>query len=138
MSENNKALAKQAWMAIAAGQLEALDEYYATELVTHPAAGPPVEGLASFKEMLGTLGSAFHNMKIDLHEVVAEGDYVASRFSLSFTHAGDFMNIPATNKDVNVPGMDLTRISGGKIVEVWGGMDQMSLLMQISAIPSPG
>ena len=74
----------------------------------------------------------------DLHEVVAEGDYVASRFNLSFTHAGDFMNIPATNKDVNVPGMDLTRISGGKIVEVWGGMDQMSLLMQIGAIPSPG
>ena len=138
MSDSNKALAKQAWMAIAAGQLDRLDEYYATGLVTHPAAGLPVEGLANFKEILGTLNSAFHNMKIDLHEVIAEGDYVASRFNLSFTHAGDFMNIPATNKDVNVPGMDLARISGGKIVEVWGGMDQMSLLMQIGAIPSPG
>ena len=138
MSESNKALAKAAWMAIAAGQLDLLGDYYSAELVTHPAAGPPVEGLANFKAMLGTLDGAFHNMKIDLHEVVAEGDYVASRFNLSFTHAGDFMNIPATNKVVNVPGMDLTRIAGGKIVEVWGGMDQMSLLMQIGAIPSPG
>jgi predicted ester cyclase len=137
MSESNKALARKAWEAIAAGELDLLDEYYAPELVSHAAVGPAVEGRATFKKMLGVLNSAFHNMTIEMHEVVAEGDYVASRFNLSFTHAGDFMSIPATNRDMNVEGMDMTRISGGKIVEVWGGMDQLSLLMQIGGINSP-
>jgi len=54
------------------------------------------------------------------------------------THTGDFQGILATGKHMTQTGIDILRIVGGKVVERWGEFDNLGLLQQLGAIPSPG
>jgi predicted ester cyclase len=60
------------------------------------------------------------------------------RWSSTGTHNGVFMGIPPTGKPTTVTGIDIFRIAGGKLVELWQNWDQLGLLQQIGAIPAPG
>lgn len=70
---------------------------------------------------------------VTIEDLVAENDKVAARFTFSGTQQGDFMNIPATGRQVIGNGMDLCRIEDGKITELWGQLDVFGLLEQLSA-----
>ena len=73
-------------------------------------------------------------------DLIAEGDKVVERWSLSMTHTGAaFFGVPAgSGKAVNVTGISIYRIANGKIVEHWGEMDFSRVLMQLGALPAPG
>jgi len=51
---------------------------------------------------------------------------------------GGFVGIPASGKQVQFPGIDIFRIANGQMVEEWLMYDQLRLLQQIGAIPTPG
>jgi predicted ester cyclase len=53
------------------------------------------------------------------------------------THNGPLMGIPATGKPVTVGGIDVFRIAGGQIVELWQHFDQVGMLQQLGVIPTP-
>jgi len=48
------------------------------------------------------------------------------------------MPLPATGKQVTVPGISIVRLAGGKGVEVWSQEDTMGFLQQLGVIPAPG
>ena len=48
------------------------------------------------------------------------------------------MGIPPTGKQIEVSGMDINRLSDGKMRERWAVLDQFGLLQQLGAIPTPG
>jgi predicted ester cyclase len=48
------------------------------------------------------------------------------------------VGIAPTGKKVTVPALDMARYEDGKLVEHWGGPDQMSLLRQLGVIPKMG
>jgi predicted ester cyclase len=70
--------------------------------------------------------------------LVAEGDRVAERWTGHGTHRGDFQGIPATGRQVAVPGTVFYRIAAGKIVEFRGQFDRMSMMEQLGAGSLPG
>ncbi|HTR70589.1 MAG TPA: ester cyclase [Mycobacteriales bacterium] len=75
------------------------------------------------------------------HEVVAQyadGDTVITRILARGRHTGDFMGVPATNKDVSMEGIAIHRVADGKVVEHWAQVDAINLLMQIGALPPLG
>jgi predicted ester cyclase len=45
--------------------------------------------------------------------------------------------MPASGRPVQVTGVDIFRMRGGKIVEQWAAYDLLGILMQIGAIPAP-
>jgi predicted ester cyclase len=68
--------------------------------------------------------------------MVAEDDIVAFNSVIEGKHTGEFMSIPASNKQFSAVEMGFIRIANEKIVEMWGLLDSMGLIRQISAIPS--
>jgi predicted ester cyclase len=46
-------------------------------------------------------------------------------------HTGEFMGAAPTGRQVIVTGMNLFRIAGGKIVEIWLNADDLSELQQL-------
>jgi predicted ester cyclase len=48
------------------------------------------------------------------------------------------MGIKPTGKSVSFEVIDTVRIAAGKIVEHWGLMDNLRLMLQLGVIPSPG
>jgi predicted ester cyclase len=63
---------------------------------------------------------------------------VAVRYTGRGTHAGAFMGIPPTGKQVTFTGIDLFRIAHGRLAEEWLMFDQLGLLRQLGAVPTQG
>ena len=68
--------------------------------------------------------------------MIAEGDKIVGRVTLTGTHQGELMGIPATGKKVSFSEIHIVRISNGKVVEHWEVADTMSMMQQLGVIPS--
>jgi predicted ester cyclase len=70
--------------------------------------------------------------------MVAEGDKVVTRWRMRGTHRGEFRGIAPTDKEVEVTGIGIFRFSpAGKVVESWDSLDELGMLQQLGAIPTP-
>ncbi len=75
---------------------------------------------------------AFPNdLWIKHHQITAEGDLVTIRWESGGTHAGELMGIPATGKSTRVTGLDLFRISNGRIAELWQEWNVLDFMQQL-------
>jgi predicted ester cyclase len=75
---------------------------------------------------------AFPDRKFNIESIIAEGDTVILRWSLSGTHKGTLFGRKATGKQVKVFGTEIVRIQNGKIVEHDDdGVHTLELLRQL-------
>lgn len=75
--------------------------------------------------------SAFPQYEMDAEDVIAEGDRIVVRFTIRGVHKGDFMGIPPTGRQIEVPGIIIYRIADGKIAEHWIQTDAMAMMQQL-------
>jgi len=77
--------------------------------------------------------------RLAFHEVMIDGDLYACRFTMSGTHTGTFMGVPATNRPYSMSGITLMRFAADadRVVERFSQADMLGLLVQIGAMPAP-
>lgn len=138
-SEQNKALVREMMEEVFnRGNMSRLDEFMAPDFVEHEELPPGIPpGREGVKQLPTMLHSAFPDFKVTIDDMVAEGDKVVIRQTWSGTHKGEFMGVPPTGKNVSFQVIDIIRVAGGKVVEHWGQMDNMGLMQQLGAIPTP-
>jgi SnoaL-like polyketide cyclase len=66
--------------------------------------------------------------------LVAEGDKVVGRNSVTGTHQGEYMGLAPTGKSVAYNEIFIFRFTGGRIAETWGVVDVFSQLKQLGVI----
>jgi len=110
------------------------DEMCAPGYTLHFQGNPPMD-LKSTKQLVEMMYAAIPDAKHTIEDVIAEGDKVVVRLTIRGTHKGDLMGIAPTGKQVTMSGIDILRISGGKVAEDWFAFDQMGLMQQIGAVP---
>lgn len=140
MSEVNKAVVRRVFEEVFnQGRLDVVDEVVAADCVEHTPPWPefPVDdvrtGLKQFAQMLR---DAFPDLHITVEDMVAEGDKVAVYFTITGTHKGELMGVPASGAPVSVMGFDLIRVVDGICTDHWGVEDNLALMQQIGAIPA--
>jgi SnoaL-like polyketide cyclase len=74
---------------------------------------------------------------VSIDDLLTDGDRFASRTTVTGTHTGGLMGLPATGKHISVEAVDLGRIENGQAKERWGGLNTYSLLTQLGVIPAP-
>jgi steroid delta-isomerase-like uncharacterized protein len=79
---------------------------------------------------------AFPDLKASVDFMVAEGDYVAVRWTATGTNTGAAMGIPATGKSVRTSGTAVFRFENGAIAEEWVAADSMGLMRQLGLLPA--
>jgi predicted ester cyclase len=68
--------------------------------------------------------------------LIAEGDLVVERFTASGTHTGaPLMGVAATGKSIVMAGINIFRVSNGRIIERWGRLDEVGLLRELGLVP---
>jgi predicted ester cyclase len=87
------------------------------------------------KEIVRAYHSAYPDLTHTMEKQVAEGDMVVTRWTTHGTHQGGVMGISPSGKQIEVSGMSMDRISGGKITENWVNWDTLEMLQQIGVIP---
>jgi predicted ester cyclase len=95
-----------------------------------PGVDPGIEGIRFFiKEFMH---KAFPDLKVEILQMIAEGDLVNTYKVFHATHLGDFMGIAPTGRRIKLYVMDIVRIQNGQYKEHWGIRDTHMLLQQIS------
>jgi steroid delta-isomerase-like uncharacterized protein len=80
--------------------------------------------------------TAFPDARISVDACVAEGDTVATRWTLIGTHHAAFQGIPPTGRAVRFTGIEYNRVVDGRFAEHWSMFDNVALLQQIGAMPA--
>jgi steroid delta-isomerase-like uncharacterized protein len=138
-AEDNKALVRryceEAWNK---HNPAVVDQIYATDFVDR---SPDIPGIPhtrdGLKQFMGVYLRAFPDANMTIEDQLVEGDRVVTRWTGRGTQTGQFMDMPPSGKKVAVPGVQIDRFSGGKIVEEWTLFDQLGMLQQLGAIPTP-
>ena len=95
------------------------------------------QGIEIARAFLSMMRSAFPDYRFDIEDLVAEGDMVAARLTVSGTHAGEMMGLAPTGKHVRTSGIEMFRLEAGKLAEHWATFDALGMLRQIGLRPIP-
>ncbi|GAC1407172.1 MAG: ester cyclase [Chloroflexota bacterium] len=119
--EENKAVMKHYHEAVVRKDMAFIE--------AHPGLG---------KEFYQELFAAFPDIREEVQNTAAEGDWIAQRLIVSGTHQGTFRGMPATGKYASWQVHTMSRIVNGTIVESYGQGDVMSMMQQLGIGPGAG
>lgn len=132
---DNKAIVRQVFEAFTTGNLDLLDPIMAPMLIDDNPGEEQGPGLDGIKQHLRAYRRAFPDLAFEVQDEIGEGDRVAVRYLVRGTQQGDFFGHPATNIKIAANGLDLYRIQDGKIIQQWGGINQLELRQQLGILP---
>ena len=99
------------------------------------AAIPEAQGRSGFERIAAKLRTAFPDLKLKVEDVVAAGDRVVVRGTVTGTHRGPLMFVhaplEATGKSFTVEQIHIYRVVDGRIVESWAGRDDIGMFRQL-------
>lgn len=144
MSTNTETINKATFThfhdALNSGDIEVItktiDQIVEPDVLFHapvPMGGTAVQAL---KQVWTALLRAFPDIHVAIEDVIAEGDKVVVRNTVTGTHQGEYRGMPPTGRSVSYNEIFIVRFDGGRIVEIWGVVDVFSQLRQLGAIPA--
>ncbi len=93
--------------------------------------GVTVKGIDGLTGMMGKMDQYFAGFRIEVVEVISEGDVVFLKGNFSGTHSSAFLAPAATNKPFTVPGFARFTLHGGKVADGFSVVDFNQITKQI-------
>lgn len=119
------------------GNFAVIDELASPNINAQGQAEHPVRlGREEFRAFAHGVRTAFPDIRVTVHETIAQDNRVAVRWSAIMTHQAPFMEIARTGRKATINGITWVKFENGQIVEGWDNWDQMGLLVQLGAVPS--
>lgn len=131
--ERNKAAVRACFENASQGNFDALDDIVTGDYVLHPEE---IHGADGLKTMAQRYREALGGLRVTVDQQFTEGDYVATRYTITGTHDGDLMGAPPSGKRVAFTGITISRCESGRVAEEWEITDLAGLLGQIGALPA--
>lgn len=135
-TEANKAVVRDFMeRAFNHGDLSAIDDYVAPNGIDHQEP-PGTDFRAHLREVVDGMRTAFPDLHFEIHEMLAEGDIVSFRSTMTGTQSGPFRTptgqmMPPTGRKVSVPHMHFLRIIDGKSHDLWHIWNIPAMLRQL-------
>lgn len=115
--------------------LGVMDDAIEYDDMTQPAS---MKGKAEAKKFFGMWTKAFPDQKNTVVNGWGFDEYVVSEFNTKGTHKGPIGPIKATNKPVDLHGVDVFKVSNGKLTRGWTYANGAELMTEIGMMPKMG
>jgi len=115
--------------------IDEIDRFLAPDFVDHSAPPDAAAGPAGFADGVRRILAAFPDAHNTIDEIVAEGDCVVVRWTMTGTHTGDGLGFPATGRAIRLAGVTMSRVAHGRIAEHWSYRDDLTMLRQLGLMP---
>ncbi len=99
-----------------------------------PSSPDMPSGPAGLKKTLTQLLTAFPDFKVEIKEVLQDGNKVVVRSLLSGTQRGSFLGYPPSNRAISIQAVDIHEIKDGRILQTWHTEDWMTGLVQLGLV----
>ncbi|MGN9846043.1 ester cyclase [Nonomuraea sp. H19] len=113
-----------------------IDEIVDPDVLFHAPVPSEATGVQALKQVWAVLLRAFPDLHVAAEDMIAEGDKVVSRNTVTGTHQGGLRGLPPTGRAVSYNEIFIFRFADGRIAEIWGVVDVLSQLRQLGAIPA--
>lgn len=118
---------------------DAFDELVAADFISHNSTlGEEALGREGLKQAINDFQTALSGFKLNIEDMIAEGDKVAIRGVQRGTHASEIAGVPATGKENTATWIVILRIEDSKVVERWVNWDELGFMKQLGTIPPTG
>ncbi|GAA2062602.1 ester cyclase [Williamsia deligens] len=115
------------------GDTSVYDDVLAADWVDIPLAPGQEQGPSGMAAQIGLFRRAMPDYSVVHEDLIAQGDRVAVRNTVSGTHQGAFMGIEATGRRIEMRTMDVHQVRDGQIVVTWHLEDFAGLMGQLTA-----
>lgn len=133
-SANKAAVVRFNTEVIEGGDAHAFASLMAEGFINHSAAaGSPANAGGMWYFFDSILRPAFPDLRVELHQQIAEGDLVTTRKTLHGTHRGELFGIAATGRAVAIEVIDIVRLHQGRYTDHWGLTNFDSVLARLRA-----
>lgn len=114
-----------------------IDEVVEPNLLFHAPVPMGATGAQALKQVWAVLLRAYPDIHVAIEDLIAEGDKVVARNTVTGTHLGEYMGVPPTGKSVTYNEIFVVRLADDRIAEIWGVVDVLSQMKQLGLIPVP-
>ncbi len=136
---SNKAMVHRLHEVFNSGDAELIsktvDEVFEPDVLIGTPLPVGVTGAQAVKEVFVMLRRAFPDLHIAIEDVIAEGDKVVSRNTVTGTHQGEYMGLSPTGRTITYREILVLRFAGGRVAETWGIVDVAAQMRQLGVLP---
>ncbi len=115
-----------------------LDDYVDRDAVDHVVPPGFPSDRDGFKAFFKGFRAAFPDYHYTIDDTLGQGDLIAQRVTGHGTMKGPFLGMPPTGKSATWSELHIVQMKNGKVVEHWGNVDQLNMMMQLGLVPMPG
>jgi steroid delta-isomerase-like uncharacterized protein len=133
-TEENKRLVERFYAHHRTGTIGQATDVVTPDCIRHDPSGREEPGPSGFAARVARTEAAFSEWVSTPNIVMADGDKVAVRWTITAKHTGPCDGFPATGRNVKFSGVNIFRIENGRIAEIWNHRDDLSVLQQIGAV----
>ncbi|WP_438486723.1 ester cyclase [Streptomyces sp. S186] len=131
--ERNKELALSMVAAWNRGELEGITRHWSPD-IQHFSEDRPVDSRRMVAAMRGGL-AAFPGLRLECRSIVAEGDRVILRITVTATHGGDFLGKKATGRKVTWYMLEELRFDdAGRVIEHYDVFNYLPMLKELGFV----
>jgi steroid delta-isomerase-like uncharacterized protein len=137
MPTDNKAIVRRLYDEVwNKRRLEVVDQLISpSHALNDPLASDSQVGPKLYKQRVVEFTNGFPDLRFKIEDMIAEMGKVVASWAFSGTHKGEFMEIPATGKNVSVEGITIHHITNGKILDSYARWDALGLMRQLGDVP---
>lgn len=133
--KENRDLCRQMIAAWNRQDVGGIAEHWAGNCVHHTTDGRQMS--AEFVlQMIQAALQAFPDLHLETESILADGNRVAMRVTLTATHKGEFLGVPGTGNRVTWPTVYEMRVVDGKVVDVWDVTNYLPVLHALGKLGS--
>src|SRR4051794_36327953 len=125
-TQDNKAIVQQFLDEVFNKRNPTFIDSACTPNITDHNLPPRLSGIEGMKLVAGMYLAALPDLHFSFEDLIGEEDKVVVRITISGTQQGELMGMPPSGKSFSVGGIEIYRLSGGKLVEHWLQTDQLS------------
>jgi C-1 hydroxylase len=129
--EENKEIVRKSIEIINTQDLSSIENIVAPDYVDNTRQ---IHGLENLKQFLSMIFKSFPDWHLTIEDIIAEGDKVWIRVTITGTHIGEFRGLAPTGKKFTERQVWIYRIVKGKILEGWDVDDNLDFYKQLGVI----
>lgn len=117
---------------VGVGNLDLIDELFDPDIslpTIDAFAEPTIQGL---KQVNSAFRAGAPDLRANIDEIYAAGDWVAARLTWTGTHSGELLGLPATGRRFSVTEIEIVRYRDGRIVDVRELVNMSELVAQLT------
>ena len=133
VTAKNKAASEQSYTFFNDNKLEEASKRYAEDYISHDAV--PIKGRAAKQTDFTKIRTDWPDIKVNIEQIVAEGEWVMIRSTATGTHTSVIMGVKPTQKKMAATYWDVHHFNkDGLIAESWNMTDNAALMQQLGLL----